>query len=99
MYRQYLVSFEEFDLFHPSASLRISEKSSPIGADRRILLSFEAYSKQAVRFIRHVEEEQTLHLLQACAEPHRSIDAVRQPVIAQDVAVVPEFLDHGSRLS
>ena len=35
--------------------------------------------------VRHLEEEQKRQLL--------DVIAVRQPVIAQDVAVVPEFLD------
>ena len=40
--------------------------------------------------IRHLEEEQKRQLL--------DVVAVRQPVIAQDVAVVPEFLNELRRL-
>ena len=54
--------------------------------------------------VRDLKEKQKRQLLGACAEPCRSIVAIRQPVIAKDVAVVPEFLnelvrvviDHGT---
>ena len=47
--------------------------------------------------IRHLEEKQKRQLLRACAEPRRNIVPVRQAVVAQDVTVVPEFLDKTRR--
>jgi hypothetical protein len=83
------------------------QKLLHIPADWRILLSFEAFSKQAVLLKRHLKENQSWRFFKVCAQPWsrlridhgEAVVAARQPVIAQDVATISKFLDHSARLS
>ncbi len=41
----------------------------------------------------HLEEQQIRQLLDACPEPRRRVVAIAHAIVAEDVAVVPEFLN------
>ena len=50
----------------------------------------------ADRLVGHLKEQQIRQLLRACPERSRRVVTIRHAVVAQDVAVVPEFLDYGA---